>query len=131
MRPLLTKLGLTLALVPALGLQPALGWSATPPDTIYFDGYVYTVDAHDSVQQALAVRDGRIVYVGTDAGAKALAGPSTRVVDLHGRMLMPGLVDGHMHPQQGGIQLLKCNLNYERLTVAQFQARIQACLDKS
>ena len=39
MRPLLTELGLTLALVPALGLQPALGWSATPPDTIYFDGY--------------------------------------------------------------------------------------------
>jgi predicted amidohydrolase YtcJ len=123
--PLLTKFGLTLALV------PALGWSATPPDTIYFDGYVYTVDSHDSVQQALAVRDGRIVYVGTDAGAKALAGPSTHLVDLHGRMLMPGLVDGHMHPQEGGIQLLKCNLNYERLTVARFQVRIQACLDKS
>jgi predicted amidohydrolase YtcJ len=131
MRPSLAKLGLTLALVPALGLQPALGWSATPPDTIYFDGYVYTVDAQNSVQQALAVRDGRIVYVGTDTGAKALAGPSTHLVDLHGRMLMPGLVDGHMHPQEGGIQLLKCNLNYERLTVAQFQARIQACLDKS
>jgi predicted amidohydrolase YtcJ len=115
----------------ALAIAPVLSWSAAHPDTVYFNGYVYTVDAHDSVQQALAVRDGRIVYVGTDAGAKALAGASTHVVDLHGRMLMPGLVDGHMHPLEGGIQLLKCNLNYERLTVAQFQARIQACLDKT
>ena len=44
---------------------------------------------------------------------------------------MPGLVDGHMHPLQGGAVLLKCNLNYERLTVAQFQERIQACLEHS
>ena len=63
--------------------------------------------------------------------AKAMAGPTTHVVDLHGRMLMPGLVDGHMHPQEGGVRLLKCNLNYERLTVPQFQAHIQACLDKT
>jgi hypothetical protein len=117
-------LGLTLA------LAPALTWSATPPDTVYFNGSIYTVDARDSVQQALAVGNGRIVYVGSDAGAKALAGPATHLIDLHGRMLMPGLIDGHMHPQEGGVQLLKCNLNYERLTVPQFQARIQTCLDQ-
>ena len=46
-------------------------------------------------------------------------------------MLMPGLVDGHMHPLQGGSPLLKCNLNYEQLGVAELQARIQACLDKT
>jgi predicted amidohydrolase YtcJ len=44
-------------------------------------------------------------------------------------MLMPGLIDGHMHPQSGGSRLLNCSLNYEPLTVAQFQSRIQACLD--
>jgi predicted amidohydrolase YtcJ len=103
----------------------------TPAETIYINGSVYTVDAHDSIKEALAVRDGRIVYVGTTAAAKAMAGSATRVIDLHGRMLMPGLIDGHMHPLEGGIQLLKCNLNYERLTVAQFQAHIQACLDKT
>jgi hypothetical protein len=126
MRPLHIKWVLTLAVI------PSLGWSTTPPpDTIYFNGSVYTVDANNSTQQALAVSNGRITYVGTDAGARALAGPATHMVDLHGRMLMPGLVDGHMHPLEGGIQLLKCNLNYERLTVAQFQARIQACLDQT
>jgi predicted amidohydrolase YtcJ len=121
----------------ALGGSAAAAAGATsatanaPADTIYVDGYVYTVDSRDSVQEALAVRDGRIAYVGSNSGARALAGKATRVIDLHGRMLMPGLVDGHMHPLQGGTQLLKCNLNYERLTVAQFQARIQGCLDKT
>ena len=103
---------------------------AAPADTVYRNGAIYTVDARDSVQQALAVRDGRIVYVGDDAGAQAHTGGQTRVIDLHGRMLMPGLVDGHMHPQSGGSRLLNCSLDYASLTVPQFQARIQACLDK-
>jgi len=105
--------------------------AADVPDTIYTNAYVYTVDESNSVHEAIAIKDGRITYVGTSAGAKALAKPATKVVDLAGRMLMPGLVDGHMHPQEGGTVLLKCNLDYERLTVPQFQQRIQACLDKN
>jgi predicted amidohydrolase YtcJ len=100
-------------------------------DTVYRHGYVYTVDARNSVQEALAVRDGRIVYVGGDAGAAAFVGSKTSVIDLHGRMLMPGLVDGHSHPLQGGGTLLKCNLNYEQLRVEQMQSKIQSCLDDS
>ena len=92
---------------------------AAAADTVYRHGRVYTIDAHDSVQQALAIRAGRIVYVGSDAGAAGFIGPKTTVLDLRGRMLMPGLVDGHMHPLQGGGTLLKCNLNYEQLDVAQ------------
>jgi predicted amidohydrolase YtcJ len=121
---------ITLAAAPPAHAVPAPSPN-TPAETIYINGSVYTVDAHDSIKEALAIRDGRILYVGTTAAAKATAGPATHVVDLHGRMLMPGLIDGHMHPLEGGIQLLKCNLNYERLTVAQFQAHIQACLDKT
>ncbi len=102
-----------------------------PADSAYRHGFIYTVDANDSVQQALAVRAGRIVYVGNDAGLAEFLGPKTQVVDLEGRMLMPGLVDGHMHPIQGGGTLLMCNLNYVQLNVAQMQAKIQACLDQS
>ena len=102
-----------------------------PADVVYQNGYVYTVDAHDGVQHALAVRRGTIVYVGDDAGVKALIGKRTEIVDLHGRMMMPGLVDGHMHPFDGGTVLLGCNLNYGRLTVAQMQVKIQACLDQT
>ncbi|MEO8315311.1 MAG: amidohydrolase [Pseudomonadota bacterium] len=100
-----------------------------PADSAYRSGYVYTVDAKDSVQQALAVRAGKIVYVGSDAGVTPFIGKDTKVTDLKGRMLMPGLVDGHMHPIAGGAGLLTCNLNYESLSVTVFQARIQACLD--
>src|SRR5882757_5518866 len=105
--------------------------AASAPDTLYINGFVYTVDENNSVQEAVAVKDGRITYVGSNAGAKALAAPTTNVVDLQGRMLMPGLVDGHMHPLEGGTVLLKCNLNYERLTVGQFQKRIQSCLERT
>jgi predicted amidohydrolase YtcJ len=106
------------------------GNAAPPAELVYRHGVVYTVDAHDSIQQALAIRDGRIVYVGSDLGLAAFIGPKTTVVDLHGRMLMPGLVDGHSHPLQGGGTLLKCNLNYEQLTAEQMEARIQSCLDR-
>jgi predicted amidohydrolase YtcJ len=122
-----------------LGTAFAQGASATseprnasaPAQLAYRHGVIYTVDAHDRVRQALAVRDGRIVYVGDEAGLAPYLGPSTRVIDLGGRTLMPGLVDGHMHPLEGGANLLKCNLNYEPLTLEQLRRRIQACLDAS
>ena len=105
--------------------------AVAPADAVYLNGHLYTVDAQESVQEALAVRHGRIAYVGGNRGARALVGANTRVIDLQQRLMMPGLVDGHMHPLDGGTALLKCNLNYERLTVAQLQARIQACLDET
>ena len=100
-----------------------------PADVLYTNGVVYTVDAANSRAEALAVRDGRIAWVGDSKDAQSWAGPRTRRVDLGGRFLMPGLIDGHMHPQSGGMRMLSCNLEYKALTVPQFQARIQACLD--
>ncbi len=97
-------------------------------DAVYRHGFVYTVDPQRPQAQAMAVRDGRIVYVGSDAGAQSYIGVHTAVHDLNGRMLMPGLIDGHMHPLAGGRSLAKCNLNYERLDAAGLQARVRACL---
>ncbi|MYM71358.1 amidohydrolase family protein [Duganella sp. FT134W] len=124
------RTGLPAALILTLSLITTAYAADEPADTVYRNGYVYTVDAKDSVQQALAVRGGRIVYVGDNDGVKALTGKKTEVIDLQGRMLMPGLIDGHMHPQSGGSRLLNCSLNYEPLTVVQFQSRIQTCLDR-
>ena len=107
----------------------AIAAAEDPADSVYRNGYIYTVDAKDSVQKALAVRDGRIVYAGDEAGADAFVGANTRVVDLNGRMVMPGLIDGHMHPMNGGEALMSCNLGFAALTVPEFQQRIQACLD--
>jgi predicted amidohydrolase YtcJ len=121
----------TIPMLLALAAGAVAAADSPPADAVYQHGYVYTVDAKDSVQHAFAVRNGAIVYVGDDAGSKALIGKSTQVIDLHGRMVMPGLVDGHMHPLDGGSVLVGCNLNYERLTVATLQAKIQTCLDQT
>lgn len=108
----------------------AVAATSTPTvETVYRDGGVYTVDGAGSMAQALAISDGRIAYVGTDEGVQRLIGKETKVIDLKGRLLMPGLIDGHMHPVDAGMDLLKCNLKYEALTLAQFRTRIQACLD--
>ena len=103
--------------------------SETPADTVYRNGWIYTVDDANSTAEALAVRDGVIVYVGGNDGSAAFVGPDTAVVDLRGRMMMPGLVDGHMHPLSGGLKLTACSLDYLALTVEDFRARIQSCLD--
>ncbi|ESQ75327.1 amidohydrolase [Asticcacaulis sp. AC402] len=108
--------------LPAVAAQP-------PAQTVFINGKVMTLDPGGTVAQAVAIREGRIVFVGDDIGAKALTGRKTAVVDLKGRTLMPGLVDGHMHPQSGGLRTLGCNLNYERLTREDFLGRVQACLD--
>jgi predicted amidohydrolase YtcJ len=97
---------------------------------VLLHGQIHTIDAHDSVAQAVAIKDGRIVYVGGDAGAKAFTGPATRTIDLNGGVVMPGLIDAHMHPLEGGSGLLACDLQYKRLTVPEFQAALSACAAK-
>jgi predicted amidohydrolase YtcJ len=71
---------------------------AQPPDLILHGGKVVTVDAAFTIAQALAVRDGRILRVGADADVLALRAPETRVVDLAGGTVIPGLIDSHVHP---------------------------------
>ena len=100
-----------------------------PADTVLRGGTIRTFDRDFSVVRALAVRDGRIVYAGGNAGVRRHIGKRTRVQDLGGRTVMPGLSDAHIHVLPGGEQLVTCNLAYEALTTEQFQARIQACLD--
>ncbi|MFI4888941.1 MAG: amidohydrolase [Steroidobacterales bacterium] len=134
MNKILRQVCVRSALAPALvfaavSAAGTAGAAVQMADVVYRNGHVYTADQADSVQQAVAIRAGRLIYVGSDVQAAALVGPATRVIDLKGRTLMPGLVDGHMHPLEGGANLLKCNLNYEPLTVPEFQRRIQACLD--
>jgi predicted amidohydrolase YtcJ len=77
---------------------------AIPPsaDLVLLNGKIITVDAGDSVAEALAVRDGRILKVGTSAEIGKLAGPKTRVIDLKGRAATPGLIDSHAHIIEGG-----------------------------
>ena len=74
---------------------------AQAPDTILFNGRIITLDAKSSVHQALAIREGRIAALGTNAQIKRLVGHESRgqdsIVDLKGRTVIPGLIDSHMH----------------------------------
>src|SRR5215831_14542558 len=70
---------------------------AQAPDTVLVNGKIVTVDDRFTIAQALAVRDGRVVKVGDSAEIEALKGPQTRVIDLAGRTVIPGLIDNHAH----------------------------------
>lgn len=79
-------------------------------DLVFRDGAVYTVDAARSWAQAVAVRGGLVSAVGATSEMGEHIGPRTRVVDLAGRMLVPGFVDAHVHPISGGLERLRCDL---------------------
>src|SRR6478735_1683833 len=67
-------------------------------DLIVHNGKVVTVDAKFSMAEAVAVQDGKITAVGTDADVLKLKGPKTRVIDAGGKVVLPGLMDSHSHP---------------------------------
>src|SRR5258708_2239715 len=77
--------------------------AAGPADTILLSGKIATQDERRSVTSALAIRDGRIYATGDDARAMAYRGAATRVVELNGRTVIPGLIDSHSHPIRGGL----------------------------
>jgi predicted amidohydrolase YtcJ len=71
-------------------------------DTILVNGRILTVDSQFSIREAIAVRDGRITAVGNNADIRKQAGPQTRVIDLQGRTVIPGLIDSHIHAIRAG-----------------------------
>lgn len=79
-------------------------------DYIVTNGAIYTVDAARTWAEAMAIRSGKIVYVGTVSGADAFKGKETKVVDLKGKMVLPGLHDSHVHLVDGGVDLGTCSL---------------------
>jgi hypothetical protein len=87
---LLIAVGLAALIAPLTAQQPA-------PDTILFNGKIFTSDAAHPYVQALAIRGERIVATGNSAKIQALAGPRTRRIDLGGRVVIPGINDAHNH----------------------------------
>ena len=81
-----------------LVLAPAIaGAQRRPADLVLTNGRIYTVDVTRPLATSIAVRAGRIVFVGSDTEARALAGKATRIVDLRGNTVVPGLIDAHAH----------------------------------
>jgi predicted amidohydrolase YtcJ len=120
-----------------LTVQVVLAAQSPPPgvaDSILVNGRILVFggpERHDGAEaprfeQALAIRDGRIVFIGASEEARRYAGPGSTVTDLNGRTVMPGIVDGHFH----GTRYTDCDLGYEGGTIAQVLAKLTACLDR-
>ena len=79
-------------------------------DLVFTGGPVFTANTVRSRARTVAVADGRIIAVGGD-DVRDLIGPGTELVDLQGRMLLPGFQDAHVHPVWGGLDMLRCDLS--------------------
>jgi predicted amidohydrolase YtcJ len=91
------------AIASVMMLILAVPASAQQADTILVNAKVLTVDASFSQQEALAVREGRIMAVGRTADIRKLAGPRTRTIDVGGRTVIPGLIDSHLHATRAAL----------------------------
>jgi len=102
----------------------------TSADLILLNGNIYTVNQKMPHAEAVAVKGDRIVFVGTNAAAKAYQGPNTRVVDLRGGTVVPGMTDAHYHFL--GVGQREMNLNLEGITsLEDFLAKVKERVDKA
>jgi hypothetical protein len=100
---------------------------ATPADAAYINGHVYTVGGDSDRAEAFAIRDRRFIAVGTLQEVEPFIGSMTKVVDLHGRMVMPGIHDVHVHPMDAGLkELYDCGFPFS-LTLDEILGTVKGC----
>jgi len=122
------RLGSASTLLATLLFTPVLPAQNPAADLVLIHGHILTVDTNDSVAQAIAIRHGLIVKVGTDAEVLEFAGnaPGTRIIDLHGHTATPGLIDTHAHIADGGVEELYGIKLSDATSVAEIVARVKA-----
>src|SRR6056297_2542765 len=106
-RPSAITRALLIAATPLLAVTTL---AAAAADMLYFNGTIITMDDQRPLADAVAVRDGRILAVGTEQEVLAGIGETTRRMDLQGRTLLPGFVDSHGHAYGIGLQAISANL---------------------
>jgi predicted amidohydrolase YtcJ len=95
-------------------------------DRVLANGFVYTVDAERSVAEAVALRDGHIVFVGSNADAQSFVGEYTEIIDLGGQMLLPGFHDSHTHILIGDSTDEECDL-LRLKSIPEVHAKLREC----
>ncbi|HKP87481.1 MAG TPA: amidohydrolase [Blastocatellia bacterium] len=120
----------TLALIiAALSITPAYTKTETA-DVVFKNGNVYTVNERQPRAEAIAVKGGKIIFVGSTKAAAAYEGKTTRVVDLKGNTVVPGMTDAHYH--LSGVGQREMNLNLEGTTsLEDFLAKVKARVDQA
>ncbi|WP_236208837.1 amidohydrolase [Pseudomonas tohonis] len=98
-------------------------------DMVLFNGKVFTADKARPMVQAIAVENGKVLAVGSDAEIKALADASTQRIDLAGKALMPGLIDTHSHAIFGGLEMSTANMGDEQVSLEELEKRLRTWRD--
>jgi predicted amidohydrolase YtcJ len=96
----------------AWSLAAILPASAAPADLLLLNGKIVTLDGASSVKEAIAIEAGHITAAGSTEELRRLAGPSTKVIDLGGRTVVPGLIDSHIHAVRAGFRFAS-EVNWE------------------
>jgi predicted amidohydrolase YtcJ len=97
-------------------------------DVVLRNGKIYTADKERSIKQTIAFRGNTIVAVGSDADVAPLIGSGTNVIDLGGKLVLPGFIDTHIHPIIGALNGAKCSLAGVKATIDVLKPVIQNCL---
>ncbi|MNF58433.1 N-substituted formamide deformylase precursor [compost metagenome] len=98
-------------------------------DLILYNAKVYTAEPGQALQQAVAVEDGKVRAVGSDAEVLRLKEARTHVIDMGGKVLMPGFVDSHSHAVMGGLELASANVDTQLLPMAELEQRLRQWRD--
>jgi len=121
---------LTGSLLAAIACSQAVaGGDPKPADLVITDARVYTADATRSMAEAIAVRDGTIVFVGRGDDARAFIGPHTKLQRLAGRLVLPGLIDSHIHPAFI-VDVDTCDLKNEGKSLKALAAFVRGCIER-
>src|SRR5579864_314985 len=122
------KLSASIVLLVTVLLTRVLAAQNPAADLVLIHGHILTVDANDSVAQAIAVHHGIIVKVGTDAEVLKFAGnaPGAHIIDLHSHTATPGLIDTHAHIADGGVEELYGIKLSDAASVAEIVSRVKA-----
>src|SRR5215510_14347770 len=110
-------LSVIVGLVSCLWLNDVRGAEDGKADVVLRNGKIYTADPARSIRQSIAFTGNSIVAVGDDDKVAPLIGPATKVVDLGGKLVLPGLIDTHIHPIDGALNGAKCSLAGVKATI--------------
>ena len=104
--------------------------AAEQADAVFINGNIYTVNERAPRAQAVAVKNGKIIFVGSNRDVRAYQGSSTRVIDLHGNTVVPGMTDAHYH--LAGVGQREMTLNLEGITSLEaFLAKVKERVDRA
>ena len=108
-------------------VAPAL--SAAPADLIVTGAKIYTADSGKTIAESMAIKNGHILYVGPESGLKPFVGPLTRIESAAGRLILPGLIDSHLHPP-GIVDLDICTLSSQAKSLRAIAELVRGCIDR-